>query len=260
MQHAGHLGSTFEPARNRERRGFVLTHADLRGAQPPQHQKGVVAADADAELAHRLPQRQPVLFANDGRAHQQIGMAAPVFGERQQRDIDAPVEGACHHRRGPGVVDHRDHAARSRHPADRRHILDLEGIAARAFEVDDAGLRRDQCVDAGADVRIEILGDHAIALEQGGGKGARRPIDRVAHQHMVTGLAVGQQRHRDRGQTRGHDGRAAAVRCAFDFGQRIHECHGGGRARSGIGRAMHLARHGGRSFGFGQRQRLEEHA
>ena len=86
---------------------------------------------------------------------------------------------------------------RPRHRADRRHILNLEGIAARAFEIDDAGVGADQRLDAGTKMRVIELGGHAITREHGARKSARRPVDRVAHEQVIARLAVGQQRHRD---------------------------------------------------------------
>ena len=47
---------------------------------------------------------------------------------------------------------------------------------------------------------------------------------------------------------------------ALDLGERIHQRHGGRRARGRVGGAMHLARHRGRAFGIGLRERVEQHA
>ena len=82
MQHARHLRPGLKPAGHLKRRALVLSHAHLGRTQAAQHHEGIVAPYADAHLPDGLPQRQPVFFAHHGRAHQQVGMPAPILGER----------------------------------------------------------------------------------------------------------------------------------------------------------------------------------
>ncbi len=125
------------------------------------------------------------------------------------------------------------------HGRDRRHVLDLEGLRARRFDIDDLGVGPDQIGDPGADQGIVVgrldpeAGEHAIAELPG------RPIGAVDHQKMVAGLQEAGQRLADRGLAGAGDHRAMA---AFQHGDRILEREGGRHAAAAIGYPAQAAR------------------
>ncbi len=195
----------------------------------------VVAAHALAELAHRVPEPRPQRLAHHGRTHQQVGVAAPVFGEREHRDVDAPVERPREHRRSPCVVDHREHAAFARDHADRRDVLHLEGIASRALEPDQLRLGPDQRVDARADggvVPVVVTPSRASMPSQ---KTRVGPYAESVASRWSPGPSTASKAVVIAASPEGISARAHRVAGALDVGECVHQRHRGRRAGGTVG-------------------------
>ena len=214
----------------------MLRQPHRKRAQAAQRQEHVIGAGADAE--------QMMASASSGQALALAEMVPNMMSEWPpiylvaglHADVDALIERAMIQRRRPGVVVDDERAARMRDRGDRGNVGHLEGLRARRFDQHRPGVGLEQAGDAGADQRIEIAGLDAVAGEHAVAEIARRPVGVVADQQMVAGLQHREQGGGDRGQARGRDADAGALR-AFQRHQRVLQRRGwsGCRAaRTGI--------------------------
>ena len=150
-------------------------------------------------------------------------------------------------RRRPGVVVDHKRAARMRDFGNRREVGHLEGLRAWRLDQHGPGVRLEQFLDAGADLRVEIGGLDAVARQHAIAEIARRTIDVVADQQMIARLRHRQQRGGDRGKTRGRDAHARALR-ALQRHHHVLQRPRGRRAVAAIGEfaAMGMQVFGGR--------------
>ena len=120
------------------------------------------------------------------RPQQEVGVAGDELRQRLDLHVHAVLERAEVERRGPRVVQDHERAAVARRGGDRRDVLDLERLRARRLEVHHPGVRTDQGGDPRADQRV-VEGDvHAEAREDQRAELARRAVDRVGHQKVVS--------------------------------------------------------------------------
>ena len=238
-------------------------HAQSRidRANAPQDQPRIVTAHADAQLPHRRPQLLPQRLAHHRGAHQHVGVATPVLGQRRDGDVHAPVERSRQPRRGIGIVDGGQDAALACPGTDGRHILDLEGVAARAFQIDHPGVSACQLLKIlGCGQRVEVDGAHPELGQQRIGKGACRPVDRIAHQDLVTRRSERPHHGRDSSQAGRHQGRPHGMGGPFQLGHGIHQRIGGLGARGGVGGMVQLAPVRAPAGLDGCLHRIEDHA
>ncbi len=173
----------------------VTLEADWQGAQPPQHQIGVLGRDRPADLVHRrVEQLQHRLVARRGRAHEHVRVAPDIFGQGLATDVDAMGDGLEQEPRPPGVVHHCEHAALACARGDRRDVLHFEAERPRRFQDDGPGLVRHHGHQFGRSQGLGVVdrGDaepfqHLVAEFSGW------PIDVPADQDFLAGLQQGQQ-------------------------------------------------------------------
>ena len=205
-------------------------------AQSAQRQPAVVGARRLAQGMDRLAQRRPGLRRGGDRAHQQVGVAADVLGDRMHDDVGAEPQRLAVERRRPGVVDHHGRAVAMRDRGDRRNVLHLEGVRARRLDVDHARRRAHQPLDAGTDARVvdgcldAVLGEPAYA------EAARRPVDAVGQQHVLPVVHVGDDRQAAGSEAR-REGPAvgAALQLVHRLVQRVMRRRAIGAVGDGLG-------------------------
>ena len=204
----------------------MLRHPHRKRTQPPQRQEYVVGAGTDAEQINRLGDQRPCLGVGRNGAEHDVGMAADIFGRRLHADIDALIQRAMIQRRRPGVVVDDKRATCMRDRCDRGNVGHFEGLRARGFDQHRPGIGLEQAGDAGADQRIEIADLDAVTGEDAIAEIAGGTIGIVADQQVIAGLQHREQGGGDRGQARGRDTDAGALR-AFERHQRLLQCLGG---------------------------------
>ena len=159
-----------------------------------------------------------VLAVHRHAADQDVRVAGRILGRRLDRDIDAALE-RLEVMDAPGVVHHHFCPTRMRRLGDRRDVLHFEGVAAGAFRIDDRGVRPHQCSNAVAvDLRVVEGGFDSELLQHALCEVARRAVDRVRHQHVITRFQERQQRRGHRGQAGADDG---AARAALHFSDHV---------------------------------------
>ncbi len=258
MQHPGHLRPRRQPARHLQPGLLLVRQPHPHGAQAAQGQPAIVRAGILAQPARAGVQRVPVRGAvHRDAADQDVGVPGRVFGRRLDRDIDAVPErlevmdppGVVHHHLdAPGGLPRRAMRMRMRRARDRRDVLHLEGVAARAFGVHDRGVRAQQRGDAGpVDQRIVETRLDAEPLQHALGEIARRAVDAVRHQQVVAGLQERQQRRGHRGEAGADDG---AARAALDLGDDVLQRPMRGTAAQPIGQHA-LAAHPAQPLALG---------
>ena len=128
------------------------------------------------------------------RAHQQVGMAGGVLGHGLDADVDAMRQRAKRQPRRPGVVHHRQHAARSTGGGQGRNIDDLEGQGRRRLDQQQPRPLAAQSQDVGSRGvrRMEVRHDPARG-QVPGQEAAGRAINGVAGHHLVARVQQGQQ-------------------------------------------------------------------
>jgi hypothetical protein len=110
----------------------------------------------------------------------------------------------------------------------------LKGLRAGGLDQHRPGVGLEQLFNAGAGQRIEIGDLEAVAGEHAVAEIARGPVDIVSHQKMFAGLQHREQRGGDRGQSRGHEANAGALR-AFQRHRHVLQRPGRRRAMPPIG-------------------------
>ena len=261
VQHPNHIRLRLQPAGHRQCRLLVHAQSRIDRADAPQDQPGIVTAHADAQLPHRRPQLLPQRLAYHHGAHQHVGVATPVLGQRRDGDVHAPVERPRQPGRSIGIVDGGQDAALARPGADGRHILDLEGVATRALQIDHPGVSACQPLQIlGCGQRIEVDGAHPELGQQRIGKGACRPVDRIAHQDLITWRSECPHYRGDRCQAGGHQRSSHGVGRPFQLGHGIHQRIGGLGAGGGVGGMVQLAPIRAPAGLNGRLHRLEDHA
>src|SRR3712207_7453613 len=60
------------------------------------------------------------------RAHEDVGVAADILGQRLQREVDAVLQRPQQEARAPGVVERREDPALAGEGGDAGHVLHLE--------------------------------------------------------------------------------------------------------------------------------------
>ena len=261
VQHPNHIRLRLQPAGHRQCRLLVHAQSRIDRADAPQDQPGIVTAHADAQLPHRRPQLLPQRLAYHRSAHQHVGVATPVLGQRRDGDVHAPVERPRQPGRSIGIVDGGQDAALARPGADGRHILDLEGVATRALQIDHPGVSACQLLQIlGCGQRIEVDGAHPELGQQRIGKGACRPVDRIAHQDLITWRSECPHYRGDRCQAGGHKRSSHGVGRPFQLGHGIHQRIGGLGAGGGVGGMVQLAPIRAPAGLNGRLHRLEDHA
>ncbi|MNT03055.1 hypothetical protein D3C72_1375740 [compost metagenome] len=103
-QHAAYLRPLKQPVGDLQGAAGVLRHAQRQRAHATQHQEGVVGADRLAKVDGGALQGPPGALVGYDRAHHDVGMAAQIFGGRQDGDIGAEREGFVHQTGRPGVI------------------------------------------------------------------------------------------------------------------------------------------------------------
>ena len=151
-------------------------------------------------------------------------------------ETSTPCSNGAEPERGrPGVVEHHYRAARVGRRGDRGDVLDLEGQRSRRLGEHDRRRRAQQRGDARADERIVVGDVDAEASQVKVAETARRPVDRIDHQHVVARLGECEQRQRRRREA-GRDGerRVAALQLrdrGLQVGDRRHAVQPVGRLR-----------------------------
>ena len=199
-----------------------------------QREVDVVGPGADAEQADGFLHHRPGLrIGRDGAEHD-VGMAADIFGGGLHADVDAEFERAVKQRRRPGVVVDHQRTARMRDLRDGGDVGHFEGLRTGRLDQHRPGVRLEQLLDAAADLRIEIAGLDAVARQQPVAEVAGGAIDVVADQQMIARLGHRQQGGGDRGEPRGRNADAGALR-AFQPHHHILQRPRGRRAVAAIG-------------------------
>ncbi|OIQ66960.1 hypothetical protein GALL_514670 [mine drainage metagenome] len=202
--------------------------------QTAQHAGDVVRAHAQAE-PHVGEQQAFVqgIVAGGHAAHQQVGAAALVFGQRLHHHVHAQVEGLDGDACGPRGVDGGAHAVLFRHLDEAAQIGHFHRHRSGSFQPQQTGLRGDQGRQfvAAAQRVVELVGN-----APGGEKFLRQltagPVHVVGQQHAV---ALLQQGKIDEGDGRQPGGAEDAVPSAVERGQPLLEDEGGGRAVQAVG-------------------------
>src|SRR5258708_26617510 len=120
-----------------------------------------------------------------------------------------------------------------RHLRDRGKVLHLEGVRARALEVDGAGVRPHQALDSGSDQRVVESGLDAEGGHHAQAEAARGLVDGVGDQKVVARLDAGHDRRRDGGEPGGEGRRAMA---AFELDHQLLERHADRHVEHAVGR------------------------
>ena len=206
--------------------------------------------------------------AGADRAHQHVGAAAGVFGQRLHHDVGAQagmrarrrleaVEGQA---RAPGVVQRRDDAARPAGGQRAEQVGELQRDGAGGFQPHQPGV----VAQLGHRQRVVEAVRHAPLRQPRLGQVAVLAVDVVRHQHLVARAQDGQRRQRDGGQAAGHQ---QAVLSMLQRRQARGQRVAGGRAVQAVavGQAVARARlvqvgrvleqHGGR-LGHRHRHRI----
>jgi hypothetical protein len=158
-----------------------------------------------------------VLGTRSCRAKHDIGMAADVFGRRQDADVDPGRNGGEQQGRRPGVIDQGHDALIPRNGTNGGDVLDLHGQGARTFEQDSAGLVADHLVDPGADQGMVVSGRNPEPLQERVAELAGRAVDAVRDQQFVAVSEDGEQRGGYGRQSRGEQ--CCSLRTGLQFGQ-----------------------------------------
>ena len=201
VQHPNDSLLALQPLRHRNCGHFMLSQPLREGSEPAQDQPGIIAGHTKPKTAHRAPDSGPKFVGNYDRAHQHVGVTAPVLGQRNNRHVDTMLERMKVQRAAPRVVNHRKCAVLARRCSKARNVLNLEGITSRALEVDDARLRPHQLRQVRrTDSRIIKRDLDPGARQLPLGQGPPRAVNTVGHQHMISARRKGHDRQCDRGQ------------------------------------------------------------
>ena len=201
VEHLGHLRPALQPARDVEPARRVRLEPHLQGAKAAQHQVGVVRRHRPAHVVQEVVQRaRQHGVAHGHRAHEGVGVAAHVLGQRLDREVHARVERLEQEPRAPGAVDGGEHAARPAGLGDGADVLQLEGERGGALHHHQPRGRsgeRQHLLGRGA--RGEVAGADAVARQQSVAEPARGAVHAVGAQHLVARL---EHRHQRRGDGR----------------------------------------------------------
>ena len=232
VKDAPHLRPLTEPARDANPRFHLVIEPDRERAHAAEREPAIIGARILAEGERRSPHPLPVLVGAGGDgAEQQVGMAADIFRQRLQRDIDAMGEG-LEEMDAPGIVHQHLDAAGMGGLGQRRHVLHLEAVAAGALQKQNPRRRAaHQAEGGGIDGRRVVGGGDAETAQHGVAKMPRWAIDTVRHQAVITGFEIGHQREGAGGEARGDD---LAARAALDLGDRVLEGEMGRRPEQAI--------------------------
>ena len=208
-------------------------------------------------MRQRQPPVQRLVPAGD-RAHQHVGAARGVLGQRMHRQVHrqalAQVEGIEGQARAPGVVqrDERLRRALAHPPHQTAQVRELQRDRARRLQPDQPGGGRQRRLQRGHVHRVVDPVRDAPGLELVRGKAAARAVDVVGQQQLV---AAGQQRDVDQRDRRQAAGRQQDMVRALQRGQPRLQRQRGGRAVQAVGVAAAVD-----PLGAAQRlDRREEH-
>ena len=99
--------------------------------------------------------------------------------------------------RRPSVVENGDDAARPRDLDHGRNVLNLEGVRAGGFQINELGARFDEALDIGADGRGYVVDVDTILREHAIAERTRRSVDVVAYEDVVPALCEGHEHDAD---------------------------------------------------------------
>ena len=220
MEHALDLGLASDPLGERDTRFPMLFQAHRERAQAPLTEINVVRTRRLTELVGRAPEPRPGFLRAGDRTEHGVGVADDVFGGRLHRDVHAVRKRLEVQRRPPGVVGDDGDPAAARGFRNRRDVLHLESERAGRFEIDHPGFGPDERLDGAPHERIEKRRAHAKAFEKSVREVARRGVDSVAHEQVISGRQEGEQGPGAGGEPRRVDDRAVP---SFQCGDRLLE-------------------------------------
>ena len=196
----------------------MARQAGGEGAQAPHHLIGVLGGHRPAEVPDGVVQALGEDgIAGGGAAHEDVGMAADIFGQGLDRQIDAVVEWLEIEAGGPGVVHQGEDAALPGQASDGRGVLHVEGQGAWRLKHDQAGGRAghgDEIVGRGR--WLVVANGHAEPREHPIAEPSGGIVGRVGDENLVAGLEHAQHGAGEGGEARGEE----ADRCGvFQLGQ-----------------------------------------
>ena len=228
VQHAFDFRSRREPFGDGECGILDGGKTDGESLQAAKGETAVVGRNRAAE--HLLRDAEALedggIFHGDG-AEQDIAVAADVFSEGLERDVDAVVESVEENSGGPGVVQHDANIFCVSGGCDCGEVLHFHGERTRAFGPNEASVFLNQTGNAGADEWIIISGGDAEAGEELRGEFAIGVINAGGDEQVIAGL---QQREIDERDGVLPTGSEDGVIAGFQFTDACGKFESGGRA------------------------------
>ncbi len=133
-------------------------------------------------------------FVAGNCAKQRIGVPDDVFRGRLYGNVHAMLERLEVKRGGPGVIQGDGNVSGPRGPANRRNVLNLEGLRAGRLGKDEFRLRLQESSNTGPDERIVILDVNADAFQYAVCETPGRLVDAVADENVPPALRESQKR------------------------------------------------------------------
>ncbi len=138
MHDAGNFAARFQPFGDRDGGCHVLLQADIERADAAQAEIGFLRTRRRAECFFGIIDVLGGACVMSDRTQHRIGVADDVFGRRLDRHVGAKRKGLAQKRARPGVVGKNEQILFAGDLGDRRNVLHLEGLGARAFHKDEA--------------------------------------------------------------------------------------------------------------------------
>ena len=117
-------------------------------------------------------------------------MAADIFAQGLDRDVDTVRDRREEEGRRPGIVEYARDPAPPGHRGDPRDVLNLEAVRARAFHEDRAGgIAQHRLQRVGAGQRVVVTRRDSEPRQHLVAEAPRRSVGAVDHQQLVAGAA-----------------------------------------------------------------------
>ena len=124
-------------------------------------------------------------LVGDDRTHENVGVAAKVFGHGLYHDVHAVLERFEIQWCRPSVVNDGGDVVLARDGGDGGNILDFQSERTRAFEENHTCIRLDECLNTRPNQWVIVGCAHTITFEQIVTQLACRTVSGIHHQHMI---------------------------------------------------------------------------